>query len=308
MAQKTLLVIVGPTGIGKTSLAIQLASHFKSEILSADSRQFYKEMSIGTAVPTQNELDSVPHHFIHQISIQKDYSVGDFERDALKKLNELFKVHDIVLLVGGSGLYVDAVVYGIDSFPKIRPGLRSELQNEMEERGLNALQEELKLTDPAYYEKVDLKNPHRVLRALEVIRTTGKPFSDFLGKGKAKRPFHSLILGLQAPREVVYDRINARVDKMMASGLLDEVKILKDFEHLNALQTVGYRELLSYLKEETTLDEAISEIKKNTRRFAKRQGTWFRKNKDIKWIPYDMPLTEVINLITENIKDEERGE
>ncbi|NNL41676.1 MAG: tRNA (adenosine(37)-N6)-dimethylallyltransferase MiaA [Desulfobacterales bacterium] len=308
MAQKTLLVIVGPTGIGKTSLSIQLASHFKSEILSADSRQFYKEMSIGTAVPTNDELESVPHHFVHQISIQKDYSVGDFERDALEKLNALFKAHDVVLLVGGSGLYVDAVVYGIDSFPKIRPGLRTILQSELEERGLKTLQEELKRKDPEYYKKVDLKNPHRVLRALEVIRTTGRPFSDFLGKGKVKRPFHSLILGLEAPREVVYDRINARVDKMMASGLLDEVKTLKDFEHLNALQTVGYRELFSYLKGETGLDEAIGEIKKNTRRFAKRQGTWFRKNKDIKWIPYDMAPAEVINLITENIKDEERDE
>ncbi|MEZ2414053.1 tRNA (adenosine(37)-N6)-dimethylallyltransferase MiaA [Muriicola sp. E247] len=308
MAQKTLLVIVGPTGIGKTSLAIQLASHFKSEILSADSRQFFKEMSIGTAVPSQNELESVPHHFIHQISIQKDYSVGDFERDAIEKLNELFKIHDIVLLVGGSGLYVDAVVYGIDSFPKIKPGLRTKLQSEMEAHGLEPLQNELKLTDPVYYEKVDLKNPHRVLRALEVIRTTGKPFSGFLGKGKAKRPFHSLILGLEAPREVVYNRINARVDKMMAAGLLDEVKTLKEFEHLNAMQTVGYKELFSYLKGETGLDEAISEIKKNTRRFAKRQGTWFRKNKDMKWIPHDMALTEVINLITETLKDEERGE
>ncbi|MEY8022055.1 tRNA (adenosine(37)-N6)-dimethylallyltransferase MiaA [Muriicola sp. SD30] len=308
MALKTLLVIVGPTGIGKTSLAIQLASHFKSEILSADSRQFYKEMSIGTAVPTKKELESVPHHFIHHISIKNSYSVGDFEKDALEKLNELFKIHDIVLLVGGSGLYVDAVVYGIDSFPKIRPGLRTELQSELEERGLKTLQEELKNKDPEYYEKVDLKNPHRVLRALEVIRTTGNPFSKYLGKGKAKRPFQSLILGLEAPREVVYDRINTRVDKMMVSGLLDEVKTLKDFEHLNALQTVGYRELFSYLKGETGLDEAIDEIKKNTRRFAKRQGTWFRKNKEIKWIRYDMPLAEVINLITENIKDEERGE
>jgi tRNA dimethylallyltransferase len=307
MALKTLLVIVGPTGIGKTSLAIQLAAHFKSEILSADSRQFYKEMSIGTAVPTQNELESVPHHFIHHISIKKDYSVGDFERDALKKLNELFKIHDMVLLVGGSGLYVDAILYGIDSFPKIKPGLRTQLRREMEAHGLGPLQEELERKDPKYYEKVDLKNPHRVLRALEVIRTTGKPFSDYLGKGKVKRPFQSLILGLEAPREVVYERINARVDKMMASGLLDEVKTLKDFEHLNALQTVGYRELLSYLREETTLDKAISEIKKNTRRFAKRQGTWFRKNKDIMWIPYDMALTEVINLITETRKDEDRG-
>lgn len=303
MAQKTLLVIVGPTGIGKTSLGIQLAAHFKTEILSADSRQFFKEMSIGTAVPTAKELEMVPHHFIHHISIHESYTAGDFERDALTKLDELFELHDIVLMVGGSGLYIDAVVYGIDSFPKIRPGLRQELQNELEQGGLKPLQEELMLRDPDYYKKVDLKNPQRVLRAIEVIRTSGKPFSDFLGKGKEKRPFKSVILGLEAPREIVYDRINTRVDQMIKSGLLKEVMSLKDYKHLNALQTVGYRELFSYIKGETDLQDAISEIKKNTRRFAKRQGTWFRKNKDIRWIPHDMPLKELIQFLNKTIEN-----
>ncbi|MBT8281750.1 MAG: tRNA (adenosine(37)-N6)-dimethylallyltransferase MiaA [Muriicola sp.] len=303
MAQKTLLVIVGPTGIGKTSLGIQLAAHFKTEILSADSRQFFKEMSIGTAVPTAKELEMVPHHFIHHISIHESYTAGDFERDALTKLDELFELHDIVLMVGGSGLYIDAVVYGIDSFPKIRPGLRQELQNELEQGGLKPLQEELMLRDPDYYKKVDLKNPQRVLRAIEVIRTSGKPFSDFLGKGKEKRPFESVILGLEAPREIVYDRINTRVDQMIKSGLLKEVMSLKDYKHLNALQTVGYRELFSYIKGETDLQDAISEIKKNTRRFAKRQGTWFRKNKDIRWIPHDMPLKELIQFLNKTIEN-----
>ncbi|NNK09912.1 MAG: tRNA (adenosine(37)-N6)-dimethylallyltransferase MiaA [Flavobacteriaceae bacterium] len=303
MAQKTLLVIVGPTGIGKTSLGIQLAAHFKTEILSADSRQFFKEMSIGTAVPTAKELEMVPHHFIHHISIHESYTAGDFERDALTKLDELFELHDIVLMVGGSGLYIDAVVYGIDSFPKIRPGLRQELQNELEQGGLKPLQKELMLKDPDYYKKVDLKNPQRVLRAVEVIRTSGKPFSDFLGQGKEKRPFKSVILGLEAPREIVYDRINTRVDQMIKSGLLKEVMSLKDYKHLNALQTVGYRELFSYIKGETDLQDAISEIKKNTRRFAKRQGTWFRKNKDIRWIPHDMPLKELIQFLNKTIEN-----
>ncbi|MBT8283214.1 MAG: tRNA (adenosine(37)-N6)-dimethylallyltransferase MiaA [Muriicola sp.] len=303
MAQKTLLVIVGPTGIGKTSLGIQLAAHFKTEILSADSRQFFKEMSIGTAVPTAKELEMVPHHFIHHISIHESYTAGDFERDALTKLDELFELHDIVLMVGGSGLYIDAVVYGIDSFPKIRPGLRQELQNELEQGGLKPLQEELMLRDPDYYKKVDLKNPQRVLRAVEVIRTSGKPFSDFLGQGKEKRPFKSVILGLEAPREIVYDRINTRVDQMIKSGLLEEVMSLIVYKHLNALQTVGYRELFSYIKGETDLQDAITEIKKNTRRFAKRQGTWFRKNKDIRWIPHDMPLKELIQFLNKTIEN-----
>ncbi|QBA64365.1 tRNA (adenosine(37)-N6)-dimethylallyltransferase MiaA [Muriicola soli] len=303
MAQKTLLVIVGPTGIGKTSLAVQLAIHFKTEIISADSRQFYKEMNIGTAVPTKEELKMVPHHFVHQISVHENYTAGDFERDAIKKLDELFKYHDIVLMVGGSGLYIDTVVYGIDSFPKTKPGLRQELQKELEEKGLKPLQEELKLQDPDYYQKVDLQNPQRILRAIEVIRSSGKPFSDFLGKAKVKRPFQSVILGLEAPREIVYQRINSRVDQMMKSGLLEEVKTLRNYKHLNALQTVGYREIFSYLEGESDLENAILEIKKNTRRFAKRQGTWFRKNKEIRWIPYNRDLTEHIQFIDQIIEN-----
>jgi len=303
MAQKTLLVVVGPTGIGKTALAIHLAKHFKTEIISADSRQFYKEMRIGTAVPSKEELKAVPHHFIQHISIQDPYSVGDFERDALKKLEELFQVHDLVVMAGGSGLYVDAVVNGFDSFPDIKPGFRKELKKELEQKGLEPLQQELRAVDPEYARNADLNNTQRVLRALEVSRATGKPYSSFLGRSKVKRPFRSLILGMEATRDVVYNRINARVDQMVTSGLLDEVRSLIPYKDLNALNTVGYKELFRFLEGGLALEEAVLEIKKNTRRFAKRQGTWFRKNKDILWVAYDASPSQIINRVTAALKE-----
>ena len=292
-----LICVVGPTAIGKTTLGIKIAKHFSTEIISADSRQFFKEMTIGTAVPSAEELAAVPHHFIQDRSIFEAYSVGDFERDALAKLKELFKENNVVVLVGGSGLYVDAVVRGLDTFPKISKDSRLQLIKEYETTGLENLQQELKEQDPVYFETVDIHNHHRVIRALEIIRGTGKPFSSFLNQGAAERNFQTLYIGLLADRPLVYNRINTRVDLMMESGLLEEAKSLYPQKELNALQTVGYRELFQFLDGTISKEEAISEIKKNTRRFAKRQGTWFRKNKAIKWFDYTTPASEIVAFI-----------
>ncbi len=307
MVRKTLLVIAGPTGIGKTALAIKLAEHYNTEIISADSRQFFKEMSIGTAVPSDEELRAVPHHFIQHISIQDPYSVGDFERDALKKLEELFKLHDIVIMAGGSGLYIDAVLHGFDSFPEIDPSIRTQLKQELRDKGLAKLQKELLESDPVYAKKADLRNPQRVIRALEVCRGTGNPYSSYLGRKKTQRPFQSVILGLEAPREEVYRRIDSRVDQMMKAGLLEEARELIEYKPLNALKTVGYKELFGYLEGEYDLDQAIDEIKKNSRRYAKRQGTWFRGKKEVLPLPHDLPMKEILGMITRQLKLKEDG-
>lgn len=295
--QLTLICVVGPTAIGKTKLAIELAKAFNTEIISADSRQFFKEMTIGTAVPSTEELAAVPHHFIQNKTILEPYSVGDFETEALKLLDILFIKNKVVVMVGGSGLYVDAVTKGLDSFPKISKEVREQLNAELEEKGLKPLQKELQEEDPTYYKKVDHQNPHRVIRALEVIRTSGKPYSSFLNQEKKERPFKTVYVGLTGDRELIYDRINKRVDAMMKAGLLDEVKKLAAHKNLNALQTVGYRELFEFLGENSTLEEAVSEIKKNTRRFAKRQNTWFKKNEAILWFDYATPPSEIISTI-----------
>ena len=302
MKKKVLLAVVGPTAIGKTALGIQLAKYFDTEILSADSRQFFKEMEIGTAVPSQEELAQVPHHFIQHKSIFDPYSVGDFEKEAIDFLNELFQQKDTVIMVGGSGLYVDAVVNGLDEFPEVDPSIRAELNQELDKNGLSSLQEELKLKDPSYYKIVDLENPHRLIRALEVCRASGKPYSSFLNQPRPKRPFKTLYIGLEAPREVIYERINQRVDLMMEKGLLDEAQQLYPNQKLNALQTVGYKELFEYLDGHCTLESAVSEIKKNTRRFAKRQLTWLRKNNDILWVPYDGKPEKVLQMIKDRLK------
>jgi len=302
MSTKVLLTVVGPTAIGKTALGIQLAQHFDTEILSADSRQFFKEMEIGTAVPTKEELKKVPHHFIQHKSIFEPYSVGDFEKEAIKLLDDLFLNKDIVIMVGGSGLYVDAVVSGLNEFPEVDPEIREKLNQQLEEEGLESLQNELKQRDPKYYKSVDLDNPHRLIRALEVCIASNKPYSSFLNRPKPKRPFKTLYVGIDAPREVIYDRINARVDLMMDAGLLDEVKKLYPHKKLNALQTVGYKELFEYIGGQSTLEFAVSEIKKNTRRFAKRQLTWLRKNDGILWIPYDGEPNQVLQMVTDQLK------
>ncbi len=283
MKNNYLITVVGATAIGKTALSILLANHFNAEIISCDSRQFYKEMNIGTAVPSVEELTAAKHHFIQNRSIIEDYSVGDFERDALAKLEELFKNHNIVIMVGGSGLYANAVINGLDYFPEVDPAIRIQLNNEIEKGNIEVLQQQLKALDEASYATIEIQNPHRLIRALEICIGTGKPYSTFKNKNKKQRNFHTIKVGLTAEREFMYNRINQRVDIMMQQGLLEEVEKLIPHKHLNALQTVGYRELFAYLEGEYSLEFAIEEIKKNTRRFAKRQVTWNKKDSEILW-------------------------
>ncbi|MEO2060977.1 MAG: tRNA (adenosine(37)-N6)-dimethylallyltransferase MiaA [Mesonia sp.] len=293
----SLISIVGPTAIGKTSTGIALAQHYQTEIISADSRQFFKEMEIGTAVPSKEELAAAKHHFIQHISVEEEYSVGDFETEAIEKLNELFKQHNQVLMVGGSGLYVKAVLEGLDHFPKVEASVREQLNLQLEEDGIEKLQQQLKELDPVYAEKVDLENPHRVIRALEICIGSGKPYSSFLNNSSAERNFNTIKIGLTAPRELIYERIEKRVDLMIEQGLLDEVKRVYEKRDLNALNTVGYKEIFQFFNGNWTLDFAIAEIKKNTRRFAKRQLTWFRKDEEIEWFNYDVKPQEIINFI-----------
>ncbi|WP_222984378.1 tRNA (adenosine(37)-N6)-dimethylallyltransferase MiaA [Flagellimonas meishanensis] len=301
-SNKVLIAIVGPTAIGKTSLGVFLAQHFDTAVISADSRQFFKEMHIGTAVPTQEELKQVPHHFIQHKSILDTYSVGDFEKDALTKLETLFLTKNTVIMVGGSGLYVDAVIKGLDDFPEVNPALRKKLVRQLQEKGLESLQEELKKIDQEYHAKVDLDNPHRVIRALEVSLTASRPYSSFLDREKKNRPFKHLYVGLFAPREVIYERINQRVDQMIEAGLMDEAKKLHEHKNRNALQTVGYKELFEFFEGRCSLEFAISEIKKNTRRFAKRQLTWLRKNPEVLWLEHDLAKEDMLKMILERTK------
>lgn len=280
---KSLIIITGPTAIGKTGLAVYIAKRLQTEIISFDSRQFYKEMKIGTAVPSAEELAEVPHHFIQNLSIHDEYSVGDFEQDALNKIEELFQKYNSVVMVGGSGLYEKAVTEGLDIFPEVDASIREKLMVELNKFGIEKLQEELKVSDPDYYEQADIQNPHRIVRALEITRGTGKTFSSFRQNNLQPRNFNVIKIGLELPRNEIYERINQRVDLMMNSGLLEEVKSLYKFKELNSLQTVGYRELFDYLDEKISLDFAVEEIKKNTRRYAKRQLTWYRKDEKIKW-------------------------
>ncbi|GAB5401456.1 MAG: tRNA (adenosine(37)-N6)-dimethylallyltransferase MiaA [Aureisphaera sp.] len=298
MDRKPLLVcVVGPTAIGKTALSIQLAKAFATEIISADSRQFFKEMKIGTAVPSNEELAEAPHHFIQNLSIHDAYSVGDFEKDALELLQKLFKKHEVVIMVGGSGLYVDAVVKGLDTFPDVPQHIREGLNADLEKKGLTYLQKELLEVDPDHFARMDTQNPHRVIRALEIYRASGTSYSSFLNSPNKNRFFRTIYIGLQADREIVYDRINKRVDFMVEDGLIEEAHNLYPERKLNALQTVGYRELFRHFDGEWSIEEAISEIKKNTRRFSKRQGTWFRKNDDIHWFDYKTPSSKVVDFI-----------
>jgi len=302
MKKKYLITVLGPTAIGKTDLAINLAEHFKTEIVSADSRQFFKEMSIGTAVPSIEELARVQHHFIQNRSIFEDYNVGTFERDALALLEEKFKTFDVFIMVGGSGLYLNAVLNGLDEFPEVDPDLRQKLLLELNERGLEYLQSKLKSMDPEAFERIDVQNSQRLIRALEICEGSGQPFSSFWKNNRKSRSFVSLKIGLQADRRLVYDRINKRVDAMMEQGLLEEARALYQHKELNALQTVGYKELFAYFDGNLSLEEAVSEIKKNTRRFAKRQGTWFRKDEEINWFEYDQKRSRIIEFLESRIK------
>lgn len=304
---KHLITIVGPTAIGKTALSIALAQHFKCEIISCDSRQFFKEMTIGTAVPNQEELQAATHHFIQNKSIFENYTVGDYEKEALLKLEELFQHNDFAILIGGSGLYVDAILKGFDEFPEISPEVRAEVNSNYEKLGIEYLQQQLQDLDPSYYQKITeenpqtLQNPQRMMRFVEVCIGSQKPYSSFLNQKKNNRNFTPILIGLDADRQIIYDRINQRVDIMINEGLLQEAQDLYPNKALNALQTVGYRELFSYFDGDFTLPFAIEEIKKNTRRFSKRQLTWFKRNETTKWFDYATPKREIISFIQSKI-------
>lgn len=296
-----LITIVGPTGIGKTRLSIELAQHLNCEILSCDSRQFFKEMTIGTAVPNDQELQAVKHHFIQNKSIHESYSVGQFEKEALQKLDELFAITNKVVMVGGSGLYVNAVLYGLDEFPDVSPEIRQQLNAKLESEGLESLTQMLFELDKETYETIELQNPHRVIRALEICLETGEKYSAFKNKPKVSRNFIPILIGLDADRKLIYQKIEQRVDKMMEEGLLNEAKNLFLHKELNALQTVGYRELFDYFEGKNSLEFAVSEIKKNSRRYAKRQNTWFKRNPNIHWFDYQTPVQEIVNFIQQKM-------
>lgn len=283
MEEKKLIILLGPTGVGKTELSLQMAEELETEIISCDSRQMYREMKIGTAAPTEEELKRVPHHFIGHLSIHDYYSCGRFEIDALAKCNELFQKHDTVIMTGGSMLYIDAVCKGIDDIPNIDEELRQSLLERYQNEGIENIRQELKILDPDYYKIVDLQNHKRIIHALEVCIQSGKPYSSFRSETKKERPFIIEKIGLNRPREILYNRINERVDIMMENGLLEEARNLYPFKGLNALNTVGYKELFNYFDGTWTLDFAIQMIKQNSRRYAKKQLTWFNRDPEIAW-------------------------
>ena len=285
--QKTLISIIGSTGIGKTKLAIEMAKHFGTEIISCDSRQFFKEMKIGTATPTDEELAQAQHHFIGHLSVQDYYSIGQYEEDALEKIEEIFEKNDFAVLVGGSMMYEKAVVEGLNDLPEANAENQEKLQKILDEEGLEKLQEILKNLDEEYYNVVHKENPRRLLRAIDVIWQTGRKYSEIIAEPKHKRDFKVVRIGITAPREIMYERINLRVDKMLEKGLIDEVKSLTKYQNLVPLQTVGYTEIFKYLEGTWDLDFAVEEIKKNSRRYAKRQETWNRKVENVTWLPYD---------------------
>lgn len=297
---KTLIVIAGPTAIGKTALAITLARHFSTEIISADSRQFFKEMSVGTAKPDPDELAASKHHFIDSHSIHTFFSTGDFEKQALEVLEEIFNRHDLAIMVGGSGLYLDAVTKGLDILPDTDMEIRNQLNTLFETEGLDPIRAQLAQADPEYYEKVDTSNPQRMIRGLEFFLSTGKKVSSFLTNSKKERPFNIVKIGLNMERPQLYERINHRVDVMLQNGLLEEVKSLEAYKELNALKTVGYAELFDYLDGIIPFEVAVDKIKQNTRRFAKRQLTWFRRDDQIRWFTPDQSA-EVINFIETSV-------
>lgn len=296
-----LINILGPTAIGKTSLGISVARHYDTQIISADSRQFFKEMKIGTAVPEEDELKAARHHFIQHISIEDKYSVGDFEKEAVARLEDIFRKKNLAVMVGGSGLYLKAVTEGLDDFPEIDPKWRKKLNEHLENDGIDWLQQKLFILDPDYYKSIDIQNPHRLIRALEICMATGKTFSSFLDQDKPYRNFKNINIGLTAERELIYDRINRRVDHMIENGLVEEARKLYPKRDLNALNTVGYKELFDHFDGKTDLETAINEIKKNTRRFAKRQLTWFRKDDSIEWFDHDVAPQKVFAYIDSRV-------
>ena len=295
MSNKSLIYIAGPTAIGKTKISIELAKKLNTEIISCDSRQFYKELKIGTAPPTQEELSEVKHHFIQNKSINEIYTVGDFEKEAINKINALFNSYDKLIMVGGSGLYADAIMFGLDKFPKIPKEIRDQVNLFYKTHGLIALQELLLEKDPKYYTRIDKNNYVRLIRALEVCIYSGKPYSSFLGKIKGNRKFVSKMAIIDLPREKLYEKINKRVDFMIKMGLEKEVKNLFNYRKYPALNTVGYKELFSFFEGKIKFEEAINEIKKNTRRYAKRQITWFKKYENAMYFKNNTPIAEIYN-------------
>jgi tRNA dimethylallyltransferase len=293
---KRLIVLVGPTAVGKTTVAIQLAGHFKTEVVSADSRQIYKELEIGTAKPTEQELKQIKHHFINTHSIEQTYDAGSYERDALERIDELFKKYDTLILCGGSGLYVKAVLEGFDEMPEIPAGTRAKIMNEYELKGLTWLQEKVREVDPDYFSEVDIKNPHRLVRALELHSAEGKSLKELRTKRKVNRPFEVVKIGLEVEREELYRRIDSRMDEMIATGLFEEAEQFYPKQNLNALQTVGYREIFGFIEKQYDREEAIRLLKRNSRRYAKRQLTWFNRDKEIKWFNPNQ-VTEMISLL-----------
>lgn len=296
---KTVIIIAGPTAVGKTAVAIDVAKHFHTEIISADSRQCFKEMNIGVARPSTEELQQAPHHFIASHSIQEEVTAATFEQYALQKTKELFQQHDTVVMTGGTGLYIKAFCEGLDEIPEVPPQVRSRISAKYEEEGLKWLQNEIQIKDPAYYQSGEIQNPQRMMRALEVMEATGESILHFRKGKKAVRDFAIKKIGLELVREELRQRIDNRVDKMLANGLLDEVKSLLPYKHLNALQTVGYAELFDLLENKTTQAKAVEEIKIHTRQYAKRQLTWFKKDKGFEWFsPFD--ISAILQLIKEN--------
>ena len=299
MNEKNLIYVAGPTAVGKTKLSIGLAKAFKTEIISCDSRQFFKEMTIGTAVPTIEEREGVPHHFLQHKSVKDIYTVGDYEKDALALLEKLFKKHDTLILVGGSGMYADAIMFGLDDFPPIPAEVRQQINLFRSTHGIKSLQELLRNKDPDYYRVVDRNNPQRLTRALEVCIASNKPYSSFLGQEKKSRPFVSKMLILHCPRKILYDNINRRVDHMMAAGLEAEAKNNLAFREFAPLKTIGYKELMEYFDGNVSLDDAVNYIKRNTRRYAKRQITWFKKYDNAFCFPANTPVSEVYDLLNQ---------
>ena len=292
-----LVTIIGPTAIGKTGLAIKIAEFYKTEIVSADSRQFYRELNIGTAKPSSSELSKIKHHLINNKSIHEQYNINDFEKDAIESINSIFKKNKVAVLVGGSGLFINSVLYGLDEIPEIDENIRNSLYSDMDSLGIKVLQEKLKLLDPNSYENIDIDNPRRLIRALEVTIGSGKPYSSFLKKTKKNRNFNVITIGLNQDRAELYEKINTRVDNMIKGGLIDEVKGLYELKNLKTLNTIGYSEVFKYIDGVYSKDECINEIKKNTRRYAKRQLTWFKSIENVKWVSPNYDLKDVLNHI-----------
>lgn len=283
----TLIVITGPTASGKTDISVKIATKYKCDIISADSRQIYSGLSIGTAAPTEEQLNTVKHHFVGFLPVTQYYSASIYEQDVLRLLSSLYQKNRLAVLTGGSGLYIDAVCNGIDNIPDVETDIRNHYVEKLQNEGVESLRNELKIVDPVHYGRIDLKNPRRIMRALEIFATTGRPYSSFLNKGKTERDFTVIKVGLMPRRDLLYDNINKRVDKMIAEGLIEEARSFYEYRHCNAMQTVGYRELFNSFDGEITISEAIDLIKRNTRRYARRQITWWARDKEMKWFSPD---------------------